>query len=125
MSGRDPAALLGALGRDASSWSNGPGDRYAAHVHGYDKIVNGHLATAETIAAGLVDCGIGIEAAARANELDFLLLNEEPYDLVIPNHFLELPAVRSLLELLKLKVFRQQIESLGGYDTSPMGVACT
>jgi molybdate-binding protein/DNA-binding XRE family transcriptional regulator len=91
-------------------------------IHGYDKIVHGDLATAEMVAAGLADCGIGIEASARANELDFLSLNEEPYDLVIPNHFLEMPAIRSLLELLKLKDFRRQIESLGGYDTTPMGV---
>ncbi len=54
------------------------------HIRGYEKIVNGHLATAETVAAGLADCGIGIEAAARASDLDFLPLNEEPYDLVIP-----------------------------------------
>lgn len=93
----------------------------AGDIRGYDKVVNGHLAAAETVAAGLVDCGIGIEAAARASELDFLLLNEEPYDLVIPNHFLELPAVRSLMELLKLGDFRRQVESLGGYDTSSMG----
>jgi molybdate-binding protein/DNA-binding XRE family transcriptional regulator len=96
----------------------------AQKIHGYEKIVNGHLAAAEAVAAGLADCGIGIEAAARASELDFLLLNEEPYDLVIPDHFLELPAVRSLMELLKLRDFRRQVESLGGYDTSPMGAPC-
>jgi hypothetical protein len=26
-------------GLDPSAWSNGPGDRYAAHEHGYDKII--------------------------------------------------------------------------------------
>ena len=97
----------------------------AKNIHGYGRIVHGDLATAEMVAAGLADCGIGIEASARANELDFLSLNEEPYDLVIPNHFLELPAVQSLLELLKLRDFRRQIESLGGYDTTPMGMPCT
>ena len=97
----------------------------AKNIHGYERIVHGDLATAEMVAAGLADCGIGIEASARANELDFLSLNEEPYDLVIPNHFLELPAIQSLLELLKLKDFRRQIESLGGYDTTPMGVLYT
>jgi putative molybdopterin biosynthesis protein len=95
-----------------------PGD-----IHGYDRTVNGHLAAAEMIAAGLADCGIGIEAAARASELDFLALIEEPYDLVIPDHFMELPAVRSLLELLKSRNLHYQIESLGGYDTSPMGIS--
>jgi hypothetical protein len=36
-----------------------------------------------------------------------------------------LPAIQSLLELLKLRDFRHQIESLGGYDTTPMGMLCT
>ena len=26
-------------GLDPGAWSNGPGDRYAAHVHGYDKVI--------------------------------------------------------------------------------------
>lgn len=35
----DPAERLRAEGLDPSSWSNGPGDRYAAHRHGYDKVI--------------------------------------------------------------------------------------
>lgn len=93
----------------------------AGDIRGYDKVVNGHLAAAETIAAGLADCSIGIEAAARARELDFLLLSEEPYDLVIPNHFFNLPAVTILMETLKMKSFQRQVEALGGYDTASMG----
>jgi len=90
-------------------------------IHGYDKVVHGHLSTGETVASGLVDCGIGIEAAARANDLDFLPLNDEPYDLVIPNHFLEMPTIQSLLKLLKSRGLHRQIESLGGYDIRSMG----
>jgi uncharacterized protein YjlB len=26
-------------GLDPSAWSNGPGDRYGAHAHGYDKVI--------------------------------------------------------------------------------------
>ena len=26
-------------GLDPSAWSNGPGDRYATHEHGYDKVI--------------------------------------------------------------------------------------
>lgn len=26
-------------GLDPTAWSNGPGDRYAAHEHGYDKVI--------------------------------------------------------------------------------------
>jgi hypothetical protein len=35
----DLIARLAAEGLDAAPWSNGPGDRYAAHEHGYDKVL--------------------------------------------------------------------------------------
>jgi uncharacterized protein YjlB len=35
----DLAARLRAEGLDPDAWSNGPGDRYAAHEHGYDKVI--------------------------------------------------------------------------------------
>jgi uncharacterized protein YjlB len=35
----DLARRLHDEGLQASSWSNGPGDRYAAHDHGYDKVL--------------------------------------------------------------------------------------
>jgi uncharacterized protein YjlB len=35
----DGAARLRAEGLDASTWSNGPGERYFAHEHGYDKVI--------------------------------------------------------------------------------------
>jgi uncharacterized protein YjlB len=35
----DIAEPLRAEGLDPSPWSNGPGDRYAAHEHGYDKVI--------------------------------------------------------------------------------------
>jgi uncharacterized protein YjlB len=38
----DEAALVARLrqqGLDAAGWGNGPGDVYAAHAHGYDKVL--------------------------------------------------------------------------------------
>jgi uncharacterized protein YjlB len=35
----DVAGRLRAEGLEPSAWSNGPGDRYAAHDHGYDKVI--------------------------------------------------------------------------------------
>jgi quercetin dioxygenase-like cupin family protein len=48
----DGAARLRAEGLDASPWSNGPGDRYAAHEHGYDKVI---VVESGSIAFGLDD----------------------------------------------------------------------
>jgi putative molybdopterin biosynthesis protein len=93
-------------------------------VSGYDRCVNGHMEVASQVRVGSADCGIGVKVAACTHGLDFLLLDEEPYDLVIPDHFLELPAVRSLLDLLRTPELRRQVEALGGYDTTGMGLMC-
>jgi quercetin dioxygenase-like cupin family protein len=40
MAGQDDLmAKLRAEARDCYSWSNGPGDRYAAHAHPYEKVL--------------------------------------------------------------------------------------
>jgi quercetin dioxygenase-like cupin family protein len=37
--GEEAATRLAREGLDPGRWSNGPGDRYAAHDHGYDKVI--------------------------------------------------------------------------------------
>jgi Xaa-Pro aminopeptidase len=70
-------------------------------VAGYEREEWGHLAVAAAIASGTADVGIGVKAAAVAMGLDFLPLEEERYDLVIPEHFLSDGPVQVLLDLLK------------------------
>ena len=54
MTGTDLQARLRAEGLDPSPWSNGPGDRYTAHAHGYDKVL---VCAAGSITFGLPDRG--------------------------------------------------------------------
>lgn len=54
MSTTDPAARLRAEGLVPGAWANGPGDRYAAHAHAYDKVI---VVTAGSIVFGLPDAG--------------------------------------------------------------------
>ena len=90
-------------------------------VRGYDKELKGHLDVAAAVSSRTADAGIGIEAAAAALGLDFLPLEEERFDLAIPNHFLDSPGVQALLELLNLPVLGRRVEALPGYDVSRMG----
>ncbi|MFP3949451.1 MAG: substrate-binding domain-containing protein [Gemmatimonadota bacterium] len=92
-------------------------------IEGYDTAARGHLAVGEAIAAGLADAGIGIRAAGAAFGLDVLPLRTEPYELVVPDHFLDLPAVQALFDALRLPAVRAQVEALQGYDGSGMGEA--
>ena len=50
MTATDLADRLHAEGLSGSSWSNGPGEIYAAHEHGYDKVL---VVTAGSIRFGL------------------------------------------------------------------------
>ena len=53
---RDLAGRLRSEGLDPSAWSNGPGDRYAAHEHGYDKVI--------AVERGSIRFGLPTEARA-------------------------------------------------------------
>ena len=60
-SGQDPAARMRAEGLDPGTWGNGPGDRYAAHDHGYDKVL---VCVAGSIRFGLPDLGDAVDLGA-------------------------------------------------------------
>lgn len=79
------------------------------------------MAVAMAIKGGRADAGMGILAAAKALDLDFVPVAEEPYDLVVDRKALEDPMVRTFLELLRDTDLRGEIESLGGYNTAEMG----
>jgi uncharacterized protein YjlB len=65
----DVAARLRDEGLDPSSWSNGPGAVYAAHEHGYDKVI--------AVERGAIR--FGLPATSEAVDL-------------LPGDWLELPA---------------------------------
>jgi quercetin dioxygenase-like cupin family protein len=54
-------ARLTAEGIDVSTWGNGPGDRYAAHAHGYDKVL---VAVQGSITVRLTAVGTAVELVA-------------------------------------------------------------
>jgi len=90
-------------------------------VEGYATTAQGHLSVADGIASGAADAGVATRAAGISRALDFLPLREEAYELVVPDHFLDLPAVDALLGLLRRAGIRAQVEALGGYDATKMG----
>src|SRR3954463_12866349 len=90
-------------------------------VPGYAREEHTHLAVAAAVAAGRADAGLGVKAAARAFELDFVPVTREPYDLVLATATLEDPVTAPLWALLEDPAFRAAVEELGGYGTEEMG----
>jgi putative molybdopterin biosynthesis protein len=90
-------------------------------VGGYAREEHTHLAVAAAIAAGRADCGLGVLAAARAFDLDFVPVTREPYDLVLDAAVIDDAVLAPLWELLDSARFREQVAALGGYATAEMG----
>jgi putative molybdopterin biosynthesis protein len=93
-----------------------------AEIAGYERIEFNHLAVAAAVAGGTADCGLGILAAARALECDFVPLADEPYELALDAASLADARVATMLDALTEPALLAAIEALGGYDTAPAGI---
>jgi putative molybdopterin biosynthesis protein len=90
-------------------------------IIGYDQEEFTHMAVAVNVLSGTADCGMGIYAAAKALDLDFVPLARERYDLIIPLAHLEDKKVQAVVSLLNTAAFQEKIEELGGYETTLSG----
>lgn len=90
-------------------------------IKGYDRDEFTHMTVAVDVLSGAADCGMGIFAAAKALDLDFVSMVREQYDLIIPSEFLDMPNIQAILESIKSPHFRKRVTSLGGYDPSKSG----
>jgi putative molybdopterin biosynthesis protein len=92
-------------------------------IQGYERTEYTHLAVAAAVKSGAADCGLGILAAARALDLDFIPLFDERYDLVIPRQHYESPLLQPLLALIRDRDagFVDAVAALGGYGVAHMG----
>ncbi len=88
-----------------------PGSVFGTAEH----IENTHVAVALCIASGVVDAGVGIEAAAVQFGLHFVPLVEESYFLACLESSIQLPAVRQLREILAAPRWRAILAELPGY----------
>jgi putative molybdopterin biosynthesis protein len=90
-------------------------------IRGYDHEEFTHMAVAVDVLSGAGDYGMGIFAAARALGLDFIPLEREQYDLIIPSSMLDIPYIQLVLDTIKSSDFRKRVMDLGGYDPSKSG----
>lgn len=93
-----------------------------SRIKGYEREEYTHMSVASAVLTGIADVGVGILAAARALNLDFIPVAKERYDLIIPSDFIELDPIKALIDIiLNDKGFRDAVMSLGGYDCTDMG----
>ena len=93
-----------------------------SNVRGYDRIMKSHLTMAAAIAAGEADLAIGTERISRQIEdLDFIPLLEERFDLVIKKELLDTEPIQTLLGILRDPTFQTEIAHFSGNDYRDLG----
>jgi putative molybdopterin biosynthesis protein len=90
-------------------------------IKGYGHEEFTHMAVAVDVLSGAADCGLGIFAAAKALKLDFIPIEKEQYDLIIPSSILENRNIQSILDTIESRSFKDRVIELGGYDPSKSG----
>jgi molybdate-binding protein len=73
------------------------------------------------IFAGRAEVGLGIEAAARQYQLEFLPLVEERFDLLVWRKAYFDPPLQRLLAFCRAAAFAERAGVLGGYDVTRFG----
>ncbi len=93
----------------------------AEKIVGYEDERLSHSEVARAVAEGRASAGFGLETSAQAYGLDFILLTQETYQLVLLEALLRHPAVQTLLKWLDNQQVKAGIAAMGGYETSRSG----
>jgi putative molybdopterin biosynthesis protein len=92
-----------------------------ADINGYENEEFTHMSVAVCVLSGAADVGLGIYAAAKALDLEFIPVVTEQYDLVVPKKYLHTRNIGILLETIRTTDFKDRVMSLGGYHTEKTG----
>jgi len=91
-------------------------------IKGYENETQSHLTVASAISSGKADVAIGNEKIARqVDNIEFIPLQKERYDLVIRKEDLHTKEIEMLLKIIRSEAFKNEFGHIGGYDTSEMG----
>ncbi len=95
---------------------------YGSQVAGYGDENQSHLAVASAVGRGEADVAVGTEKIARQVEnIDFVPMKRERYDLVVKRERFDAPEIQTMLEILRSEKFQNEFKNIGGYDISDMG----
>jgi molybdate transport repressor ModE-like protein len=99
----------------------GEADIDASRIEGYQNEEHTHAAVAAHVASGMADAGLGIEAAARQFDLDFVPIATEHYFLALHKDDLEKPEMKHLVGLLRGDAFHDAVTGYHGERAHRIG----
>ncbi|MBU3949448.1 MAG: helix-turn-helix domain-containing protein [Proteobacteria bacterium] len=114
---REAGAALRTLLDDRLESLSIPADKIA----GYNNIVLSHEEGAQMLLYGLADAALGLRAIASAWGLDFITMETVRCDIIIPTDLMDHQAIRTMLDILQTRSFRDELAQLPGYENKETG----
>jgi putative molybdopterin biosynthesis protein len=91
-------------------------------IRGYGRESGSHIVCAGIVGRGGADLGCGCEKGAEnVNAVEFVPLQLEWYDFVFRLADRDLPELRAMFDYVGSPEFKQDLETMGAYDTSRTG----
>lgn len=91
-------------------------------VNGYDTIMRSHLTMAAAIAEGTADVGLGTERVSKQmDNIEFIPLIDERYDLAIKKSKIETKAIETLIETMRSESLKKEISHFSGNNHKDLG----
>jgi putative molybdopterin biosynthesis protein len=91
------------------------------HTRGFRHVASDHRGVAQAVAGGWADAGVAVRLAAEEAGLAFIAVQQEDYELCVPDALRSDRAVVALGRALRSGVVRKLYRDLPGYDTRRMG----
>lgn len=88
-------------------------------ITGYEVEASSHSAVAAAIRNGVADVGLGLEAIAAMNGLDFVPIAKEIYDFLVRKDDLERDMILRIRKLLQDQGFQAELRKLPGFVPDP------
>lgn len=91
-------------------------------INGYYRENQSHVTVASTVARGEADVAVGdMKASAQFNNIDFIPLKKERYELVVKKEDFHSAPIQAMMEILNSEEFQSEFINIEGYDISEMG----
>jgi putative molybdopterin biosynthesis protein len=110
------------VGREPGSGARLCLDRLLAGRPQPRRLARNHRGVAEAVHSGWADAGVCVQLTSAEAGLLFFPVQQEAYDLCLPNALLDDPRVQSLLQVMRSPLYRQTLAGLPGYSATQTGM---
>jgi len=109
------------IGREKGSGARQVLDELSEGRIAPEHLARDHRGVAQAIRSGFAQAGVSVRLVCEEEEIDFLSVRSEAYELCLPQASLEDPRIKALLTVVQSTTYRRMLADLPGYHCRSTG----